>query len=149
MANPTPPPSPNRDILLARYKENSDQARHHETLRERSTAMVAQTCGVLLGFLGFKEGKVVASPIVLMAGCFIVLLGCWGIFSSLMFESRARRHRVRIDKILVGLGAITSAPASKVRTLNLVWVIFHLAIIAIGVAVIFYPWPPVVVRPHP
>src|SRR6188768_2498329 len=101
MALPGPPPNPNRDILLARYKENADQARHHETLRERSTAMVAQTCGVLLGFLGFKEGKVVASPIVLMAGCFIVLLGLWGIFSSLMFEARARRHRARIDKILV------------------------------------------------
>lgn len=51
-----------QNIIMGRYRENADQARHHETLRERSTSMVAQTSGVLLGLLGFKEGRLVSSP---------------------------------------------------------------------------------------
>lgn len=78
-------PQPNRDILLARYKENADQARHHETLRERSTVMVAQATGVMLGLLGFKEGTLSHSSAAAAIAVFIVLLGAWGIFSSITF----------------------------------------------------------------
>src|SRR4051812_16126140 len=91
--------NPDQAVLLARYKENADQARHHETLRERSTAVVAQTTGVLLGLMGFKEGSLSSSHVVPLISSFIVLLGLWGIVSSIVFNSRARRHRRRIDKI--------------------------------------------------
>jgi hypothetical protein len=129
-----------QDIILARYRENADQARHHETLRERSTNMVAQTSGVLLGLLGFKQGSPVSSTILYLIGSLIVLLGLWGVYSAVAFDNRARRHRERIDKLLVRLGEITSPSAQKHR-LNLVWVAFHLGIIAIGAIIIFYPWP--------
>ncbi len=129
-----------QDIILTRYRENADQARHHETLRERSTAMVAQTYGVLLGLLGFKQGSLVSGTILYLIGSLIVLLGLWGVYSAVAFDNRARRHRERIDKLLVRLGEIKS-PSAKKHRLNLVWVAFHLGIIAIGAISIFYPWP--------
>ena len=122
-------------VYLARYKENADQARHHEVLRERSTTMVAQTTGVLLGLLGFKEGNFTTNPIVSLAGIFIILLGIWGIFSSVMSESRARRHRARIDKFLEKLDTSFKAGAKTKQTVW-VWVLFHSGIIALGVAIL-------------
>lgn len=121
----------NRDVLLARYRENADQARHHELLRERSTAMVAATTGVLLGLAGFKGG---ANPSQLapLVGLFIALLGFWGIYSSIVFERRARRHRDRIVTLLLRLGEDVNFPPRR-GTLNFVWILFHLAIIAVGI----------------
>src|SRR5262249_57262544 len=42
---PLTPGDSRQAVLLARYKENYDQARHHEALRECTTAMVASTTG--------------------------------------------------------------------------------------------------------
>lgn len=64
--------NPNQAVLLARYTENCEQARHHEQLRERTTSMVAQTSGVMLGLLGFKEGTWKDNAI----GLFIAVLSC-------------------------------------------------------------------------
>lgn len=122
-------------FLLARYKENADQARHHETLRERSTAMVAQTTGILLGLLGFKEGTFATSHVVPLIAAFIILLGLWGIFSSLMFERRARRHRDRIDKIRKQLES-GFEPDPRGRRLIWVWVLFHTGIVLLGAALV-------------
>ena len=121
-------------ILLARYKENSDQARHHEVLRERSTAMVASTTGIMLGLLGFKEGTVQHSSAAAIVALFIIVLGAWGIFSSLVFEARARRHRTRIDRFLIALG-VTISMRRKRHELNFVWLLFHFAVICLGATV--------------
>lgn len=121
-------------ILLARYKENSDQARHHELLRERSTAMVAATTGVMLGLLGFKDGGIQHSESAAVVALFVILLGAWGIFSSLVFESRARRHRIRIDRFLTALGVNVSLRRKR-HELNYVWLLFHFAIVCLGVTV--------------
>jgi hypothetical protein len=118
-----------RDILLVRYKENAEQARHHEQLRERSTSMVAATTGVLLGLTSLKDG----SPFTPLAGAFIILLGLWGVYSSIAFENRARRHRARIGTILNQLGLDVEQSTS--HTFYLVWVAFHIGIVALGVIV--------------
>ena len=123
-------------VLLARYKENCDQARHHETLRERTTAMVAQTSGVMLGLVGFKEGQWKDNPAGHLIAVFIVVLGAWGVFSSLMFESRARRHRSRIDSIRVELET-GFQPGAKTKQMVWVWVLFHTMIIGLGMALFF------------
>jgi hypothetical protein len=127
--------SSEQSIRLARYKENSDQARHHEALRERTTSMVAQTTGILLGLLGFKEGTFATSPVVPLMAAFIILLGLWGIFSSLMFERRTRRHRTRTDRIRGELEP-NSESDPKGRKMVWVWVIFHSGIVSLGVAIL-------------
>lgn len=132
--------SKNRDILLARYRENADQARHHEVLRDRSTAMVAQTSGVLLGLLGLKEGSIAENPAYRLVGVLIMVLGAWGIYSSLVFESRARRHRKRIREILVRLEEPVGERKDK-HSFIWVWVLFHALIAGVGATVTFYPWP--------
>ena len=67
---------------------------------------------------------------------FIVVLGAWGVFSSLMFESRARRHRARIDSIRVQLEA-GFQPGAKTKQMVWVWVLFHTLIIVLGTALFF------------
>jgi hypothetical protein len=91
--------NPNQTVLLARYTENCEQARHHEALRERTTSMVASTTGVMLGLLGFKEGTWKGNPIGLLIAVFIVVLGVWGLISVGLSEARIRRHRDRINEI--------------------------------------------------
>jgi hypothetical protein len=101
--------------------------------------MVAQTSGVLLGLVGLKEGSIAGNPAYHLVGVLIMILGAWGIYSSLVFESRARRHRKRIDKVLVRLGE-TVGRARKKHSFIWVWVLFHVLISAVGATVTFYPW---------
>ena len=122
-----------QEILLARHKENCDQARHHENLRERTTAMVAQTSGVMLGLVGFKAGEWKDNPVGHLIAAFIVVLGAWGVFSSIMFETRARRHRKRIASIRAQLEP-SSEPGLNTKQMVWVWVVFHALIILLGIA---------------
>ncbi len=96
--NEHPEPA-NQAYILARYTENCEQARQHETLRERTTSMVFQTSGVMLGLLGFKEGSWQDNPISLIIAVFILLLGTWGLVSAIMSEWNILKHRKRIDTI--------------------------------------------------
>jgi len=118
-------------ILLARYKENCEQARHHEALRERTTSMVASTTGVMLGLLGFKEGTWGGNPIGILLAVFIVLLGAWGLYSVALSESRIRRHRERIDGIRKELEP-TFFAAEPTKQTRWVWLLFHSAIVCLG-----------------
>lgn len=124
-----------RALLLARYKENCDQARHHEALRERTTAMVASTTGVMLGLAGFKEGTWQGNPIGLLIAIFVVALGAWGIFSSTLSESRIRRHRDRIVEIRRELEP-GFKPTPPTRQTWWVWLLFHVGIAAVGVVLL-------------
>jgi hypothetical protein len=132
MIDPIPASTPDQAVLLARYKENADQARQHETLRERTTAMVAQTTGILLGLVGFKEGSVHQNQLVPFVSAFVILLGLWGVFSSLLFERRLRRHRKRIDSIRAHLEP-SFGPEEKSHWTIWIWVLFHCGIVALGV----------------
>jgi hypothetical protein len=138
-------PPPQRDLLLIRYRENADQARHHEVLRERSTSMVAQTAGVMLGLLGLAQGTVATNPGAPFVGAFIILLGAWGIYCSVEYEARARRHRDRIDTILKALDpAHTPGPGSQ--RMIAVWVLFHIGVACAGVFVLVRWWCPTITR---
>lgn len=95
--------------------------------------MVAQTSGVMLGLVGFKEGQWACNPAGRLIAVFIVVLGGWGIFSSLMSESRVRRHRARIDSIRAQLEP-SFEPVPKTRQMVWVWVVFHSLIVALGSA---------------
>jgi hypothetical protein len=123
--------NPDQAIRIARYNENCEQARHHETLRERTTSMVAQTTGVMLGLLGIKEGTWKGNPIGLLIPVFIVVLGLWGLFSSLLSESRIRRHRDRIEEIRTQLDPAFQPTPPMGKTV-LVWVVFHIGVIILG-----------------
>ena len=129
--------NPDQAVLLARYKENADQARHHETLRERTTAVVAQTTGILLGLMGFKEGSLYSSRVVPLISSFIILLGLWGIVSSIVFNNRARRHRDRIGYIRQKLdgGGTSEADNPWSLGLNWVWVLFHSFVVVLGLSI--------------
>src|SRR5262245_19001320 len=131
--SPPTPAGTSQEILLARYKENCDQARHHESLRERTTAMVAQTSGVMLGLVGFRDGQWKGNPAGQLIAAFIIVLGAWGVFSSIMFETRARRHRKRIASIRAQLES-NSEPGLNTKQMVCVWVVFHALIILLGVA---------------
>jgi hypothetical protein len=122
------------EILLAQYKENCDQARQHENLRERTTAMIAATVGVLLGFLGLKaSGSLLTDPLVPIIASFIILLGAFGMFSSWLFDNRARMHRATIDNILALLNAQpVRPPGIKKARLGWIWYAFHLLIVLLG-----------------
>jgi hypothetical protein len=83
-------------LLLAMYKENCDQARHHEGLREKVTTIVGQTAGVVIGLFGFKESWSSPQPIHLLIPTFVILLGIWGFTAAWKHNERAAMHRQRI-----------------------------------------------------
>jgi len=144
-ANPIRPKGLDEEILLARYKENCDQARQHENLRERTTATVAATVGVLLGFLGLKQsGVLLRGPVVPVIAAFIVLLGLFGIFAAWLFDNRARMHRDTIKNILTQLAAtpVRGTVRKKVR-LGWIWYTFHALITLLGMVLLRFAWPDV------
>ncbi|HYC91307.1 MAG TPA: hypothetical protein VEO54_18950 [Thermoanaerobaculia bacterium] len=121
------------EILLTRYKENCDQARHHETLRERTTVMVATTTGVLLGLAAFKDGDLRPGTATNLVASFIVLLGLFGIFASWMFDGRAREHRRRL---MLALDLLRAQDLGHYRRtpirLAIIWYLFHAGIAVLG-----------------
>jgi hypothetical protein len=130
------------ETLLARYKENCDQARQHESLRERTTATIATTIGVLLGFLGLKQSAVLPSgPLAPVIAAFIILLGLFGIFASWLFDNRARMHRDTIAIILEMLNAPpVRPPGTKKANLGWIWYAFHLLIVLLGGVLLRFAW---------
>ncbi|MEA2164732.1 MAG: hypothetical protein QOK37_2859 [Thermoanaerobaculia bacterium] len=97
--------------------------------------MVAQTVGVMLGLLGFKDGAIAHSRPAAIIALFIIVLGAWGVFSAVTFEARARRSRDRIDGFLAQLDP-NFLPKAKHHTLNYVWIVFHSVIMCLGVVVL-------------
>jgi hypothetical protein len=131
------PPLPDwkKRLLLARYTENCEQARHHEAMRERTTSMVAQTTGVILGLFGFKEGSWHNNPVGQLLAVFVIILGAWGIFSVCISESRIRRHRERITEIKLELDS-KSEPSLPTRKTWIVWSIFHCGVVILGLVLL-------------
>jgi hypothetical protein len=147
-----PPEAPRQkgldeETLLVRYKENCDQARQHENLRERTTATIATTIGVLLGFLGLKQnGTLPQGPLVPVIAAFIILLGLFGIFASWLFDNRARMHRETIEIIMVEILKAPSVrkPGTKKARLGWIWYAFHLLIVSLGSVLLRFAWRDVV-----
>ena len=155
-ANPIRQKGLTEEVLLLRYKENCDQARQHENLRERTTATIATTVGVLLGVLGLKQnGAPPAGLLATVIAAFIILLGVFGIFASAAFEIRARMHRKRIAGILTKLDTLiepdeaqTEAEAKRIRFVW-IWYGFHGMIVLLGIVLYWFASHSVVAAPPP
>jgi hypothetical protein len=117
---------------LARYQENCAEARHLTTLLERTTAMVAQTSGVLLGLMGFSGKGLADSPVGKLMPAFFILLGLWGVVSTMIFEARVEEHRRRTIELMKELEPAQPQPPRPVRIVG-IWVFFHACIAANGV----------------
>ena len=139
MSEQPPKDDANQTVLLSRYQENCAEARHVTTLLERTTAMVAQTSGVLLGLMGFSKDRMPSdSPPGRVIPAFFILLGTWGVASTLIFESRAEEHRRRILELIKVLDPAHAQPHRPVRMIG-VWIIFHACIFMIGVILYVLP----------
>jgi hypothetical protein len=134
--NDTGPP---QVLNLAKYAENAAQARHHEAMRQSTTSMVAQTTGVMLGLIGFKEGTWRGNPVGLIIAGFVVVLGLWGLTSAVYSESRIQRHRARLIEAKKALDP-KFVPDFPTRHTQWIWYAFHTVIILLGLlmALILY-----------
>jgi len=129
------------ETLLARYKENCDQARQHENLRERTTATIATTVGVLLGVLGLKNGGTLPTgQLACVIAAFIILLGVFGIIASALFDDRARMHRTAIRGILGQLGSSIEEDDAETKRIRFVWIwyVFHSMIALLGIVLCWF-----------
>ena len=142
----TSPPDA-RALLLALYRENSEQARHSERQREAVTAIVVLAAALVLGLV-MRRG----APGLLSAG-FLVALGGFGFAASLRHFERSRLHvqRVHVTRRelsrLFGVdieqlyGAASEEHEKRFRQLSrrtarihYVWQALHLAVVGLGLA---------------
>ena len=94
-------------LLLACLKENCDQARHHEVQRERVTAIVASTTGLIMGLFGFSQSWSHPSGVHLAVPFFMVILGGWGYLAAWKHHERSRMHVQRIRAVRKRLSALS------------------------------------------
>lgn len=153
-------PRDQQTLVLAVYKENCDQARHHEVQRERVTTIVAQTTGFILGLFGFAKAWDTPEYVHLTIPFFIIVLGLWGFVASWKHNERAKLHVQRVRqcrKRLANLSGVDLAainddadkahlaefgPHAELQTrTHLVWKAFHLLIFALGIGILVYLWP--------
>jgi hypothetical protein len=153
-------PKDQQTTILAVYKENCDQARHHEIQRERVTTIVAQTTGFILGLFGFANAWATPKYIHLAIPAFIVLLGVWGFVAAWKHNERSKLHVQRVrqcrkrlsDLSGIDLEAINSdaktkhlaefGPQAELETrTHIVWKAFHLLVAVLGIVIFIYLCP--------
>src|SRR5712692_3879927 len=110
-------PKDKQTLLIAVYKENAEQARHHEQQRGKITSIVAQTTGVILGLLTVsKEGTVETHALYVLIAGFLIVLGILGSVIILKHSERAELHRKRIGRIRERLSDLSG---EKLKELNI------------------------------
>lgn len=145
-------------LLLAIYKENCDQARHHEIQRERVTSIVGQTAGLVLGLFGFGASSWDhPKTIHLIIPFFLILLGSWGFAASWKHNERSALHRDRIHQYRNQLSLLTGLNLAKLnedaevahaaefgkiagletRT-HIIWKLFNVIVALLGLALMIY-----------
>jgi hypothetical protein len=105
-------------LLLACLQENWYQARHHKLQRERVTAIVASTTGLVMGLFGFSSSWRHPSGEHLAVPFFMVILGAWGYLAPWKHHERSRMNVQRIRalrKRLSALSGITVAVAIQLQ----------------------------------
>ena len=143
------------DVLQKFYVEHATQARQHETLRDRSTALMVTISAALGGFLGSNFQRIDAAPFKAVA-TLVVALGVFGALVSYKHYERNRmhvrivgalRHRVNAElKKLTGLdnevlmsearsGHEAEFAFHRVRTYSL-WIAINLAVAVVGMVLI-------------
>ncbi len=147
-------PKDQQTLLLAYLKENCDQARHHEVQRERVTAIVASTTGLVMGLFGFSSSWSHPSSVHLAVPFFMVILGAWGYLAAWKHHERSRMHVQRIRAIRKQLSALSGVDLDAIHAkaytahlarfgdsalyesrTHLIWKAFPLIVSLIGVAV--------------
>jgi len=126
-----------QEVLLARYRENCAHLRHLDMLLERTTSMVAQTSGVMLGLAGYRAAsgtRLIDTSAGKVMPSFFILLGTWGMVSSIMIELRARPHRRRVRDLTVQLRGEEEPAWRPVHTIW-IWIIFHACVAMVGVVI--------------
>ncbi len=122
-------PKDQQTLLLAYLKENCDQARHHEIQRERVTAIVASTTG-------------------------LIILGTWGYLAAWKHHERSRLHVQRIRECRKQLQVLSGVDLDALNAqayqehlarfgrsvlyesrTHLIWKAFPIIVSLIGVAV--------------
>jgi hypothetical protein len=141
-------------LLLAYLKENCDQARHHEVQRERVTAIVASTTGLIMGLFGFSSSWSHPSSVHLAIPFFLIILGAWGYLAAWKHHERSRMHVQRIRALRKRLSALSGIDLEAVNAeayqahvsrfgdsalyesrTHLIWKAFPIIVSLIGVAV--------------
>jgi hypothetical protein len=136
------------EILLSLYKEQTEQARHHEEQRATVTNYILIVAGAVLGLLsieGFRGH--------LPAGVFLIGLGLFGAIAVAKHYERNRYHsrmasayRRQIEKLdkdtQVDRSSIRSEQEKAFPSLNKLrlfqlWITFHLFVSILGVLVIW------------
>jgi len=88
-----------QNFLQAMYKEQCDQARQHENMRQQSTSLVVTVCSALVAFSTTAASWFATrggSGLVLMAtGSLVLCLGWFGRALSLKHYERNRMHTTR------------------------------------------------------
>jgi 4-amino-4-deoxy-L-arabinose transferase-like glycosyltransferase len=147
-------------LILAVYKENCDQARHHEVQRERVTTIVAQTTGFILGLCGFATAWSTPKYIHLAIPAFIVLLGFWGFVAAWKHNERSKLHVQRVRQCRKRLSVLSGIDLDKINSdakvkhlaefgpqaeletrTHIVWKAFHLIVAILGIVILIYLWP--------
>lgn len=144
-------------VLLALYKENADQSRHHEMQRERVTALVGQASGVVLGLLSAKAGiDALGRGVSIGVPIFLIILGLWGFFASSRHYERSRLHVQRLRQARKEIEDLTSVPLRdmnrradlaheqsfdpdswRYRRTHAIWNAFHLIVALVGLVLLF------------
>lgn len=145
-------------LLLAVYKENCDHARHHEVQRERVTAIVGQTAGVIIGLFGFS--KFSASDIHsvhLIVPVFLILLGAWGFAAAWKHNKRSSLHRERVRQCRKELARLSGIDLTELNAraeanhgnkfghnvkyearTHIIWKAFNILVGLLGLALLIY-----------
>jgi len=109
-------PKDQQTLLIAVYKENADQARHHEQQREKITSIIAQTTGVVLGLLSIsKAGQLQSHPLYAFIALFLVALALVGFMVCWKHNERAELHRERIGQTRKRLSGLSGLDLEKIN----------------------------------
>jgi hypothetical protein len=106
--------TPEQLALLEMYKEHAQQARQHETLRERMTAAVVAIGAAVVAFISASLRD--PSVGLLLPALFVFVLGCYGAVFSRKHYERNRLHTAIMGSFRERLEAsLTNTPLSKIR----------------------------------
>lgn len=136
------------DVLQKIYEEHLTQARHHESLRERITAMILALGAALLAF----QGSISAASHKPFLGWLLVGLGLFGALTSLKHYERNRFHvavaralRMQMEQLLEVRLEETRRAAQREHNerhpilhrirLYYLWLLPHLALVLVGLFV--------------
>jgi Flp pilus assembly protein TadB len=102
------------DVLLKMYDEHAQQARQHETQRERMSWIILAVSGVLVTFIA-NNGL---QPNSLIASATLIVLGVYGWLFSLKHYEKNRLHTKIMKSFRDNLGGETGLDIDAIRAVG-------------------------------